>query len=205
MPGGAGASGNPRQGKAALKTGHPEYLARAVRGYLRVRALPRAQRHDGPEILSQRLEGRAARKVPRPARPARQELEVLDGRCHRARAVEQISGGLSGNGPAHLEPRGALVRGAGRPQMVRAGGDRLRHRQCARRARSEIPESRSRLAGRIQAGPQGAGERGQEAGGGEEGGGEGWSKVVGGAVPSTPSYSAKAEYPVRRDLPVNHG
>ncbi len=53
-----------------------------------VRALPRAQRHGGAEVLPQRLQGRAARKVSRPPRRARQELEVLDGRYQRARAVE---------------------------------------------------------------------------------------------------------------------
>ena len=68
-----------------------------------------------------------------------------------------------------VESRRALARGAGRSQMVRAGGDRLGDRQRARWARFEIPEGRCRLTGRIQAGAQSAGERGQEAGGGEEG------------------------------------
>ena len=72
---------------------------------------------------------------------------------------------------------GAVVCGAGRPQMVRAGGDRLGHRQRAGRARPEIPEGRRRLAGGVQAGAQGAGERRQgraeqgcEEGGRREGG-----------------------------------
>ena len=60
-----------------------------------------------------------------------EELEILDGRYQRARAVGEIPGRLSGDHPAHLERGGALARGAGRPQMVRAGGDRLRHRQRA--------------------------------------------------------------------------
>ena len=74
-----------------------EHLARAVRGHLRLRALSRAQRHGDPEVLPQRVEGGAARAVSRPAGPAVEELEVLDGRRHRARAVGEIPGGLSGS------------------------------------------------------------------------------------------------------------
>ena len=56
---------------------------------------------------------------------------------------------------------GALVRRAGRPQMVRPRGDRLGHRQRARQARSAFSEIGQGRPERIQAGPRGA------AGGGE--------------------------------------
>ena len=55
----------------------------------------------------------------------------------------------------------ALARRAGRPQMVRARGDRLGHRQRARQARPAFPEGRQGRPQRIQAGARGA------AGGGE--------------------------------------
>ena len=81
------------------------------------------------QILPQRLEARAARALSQAARRTREELEVLDGRHRRARAVGKIPGGLSGGDPAHLDAAGAVARGAGGSQMVRAGGDRLGHRR----------------------------------------------------------------------------
>ena len=103
MPGGAGAPGNPRQGKAAAAAGDQEHLARAVRGHLGDGALPGAQRHRDPEVLPQRLQGRTARALPRPAGGAGEELEVLDGRHRRARAVGEVPGRLSGHDPPHLD------------------------------------------------------------------------------------------------------
>ena len=50
--------------------------------------------------------------------------------------VEQIPGRISGHRQAHLDGAGAMVRGAGRPQMVRAGGDRFGDRQRAGGART---------------------------------------------------------------------
>ena len=58
----------------------------------------------------------------------------------------QIPGRLSGGDPAHLDQGRAMVRGAGRSQMVRAGGDRLGDRQRAGRARPEISQGRRRRA-----------------------------------------------------------
>ena len=84
----------------------------------------------------------------------------------------QIPGGVSGHGPAHREPGGAVVRGAGRPQMVRPRGDRLGHRQRAGSLDLQFPKVDPACAGRVQADAQGAGGRGQEGRGGEEGGGE---------------------------------
>ena len=63
--------------KIPPQAGDQKHLARAVRGYLRVRAISRAQRHRDPEILPQRLEAGAARALSRPAGGAREELEVL--------------------------------------------------------------------------------------------------------------------------------
>src|SRR6266849_1174783 len=115
MPGDAGASGTAREGEAAAETDHAEHLARALRGHFRLRALSRAQRHRDPEILPQYLEERAARTLPRPAGAAGEELEVLDERHHRARALAEIHGGVSGHRPAHLDGGGTVVRGAGGP------------------------------------------------------------------------------------------
>src|SRR5712692_128301 len=52
--------------------------------------------------------------------------------------------------------------------MVRARGDRLRHRRRAGKARPEIPEGRQGVAGGVRAGTEGA-----------AGGGEGWGNEVG--------------------------
>src|ERR1700724_61039 len=79
MSGDAGASGTPRQGEDPAQADYQRHLARAVRGYLRVRALPHAQRHDHPEVLPQRVEGGATRAVSRAAGRAIKKLEILDG------------------------------------------------------------------------------------------------------------------------------
>ncbi len=57
--------------------------------------------------------------------------EIFDGGHCRAGAVGEIPGRVSGGYPAHLDSGGALARGAGRSQMVRARGDRLHHRRRA--------------------------------------------------------------------------
>ena len=54
-----------------------EVLGAAVRGHQRVRAAPGPQRHADPEVLPERLEGRAEGPVPGAAEPAGEELEVL--------------------------------------------------------------------------------------------------------------------------------
>ncbi len=84
-------------------------------------------------------------------------------------------GGVPGYRPAHLDGGGAVVRGAGRPQMVRPSRDRFSHRQHARQARPAFPEGRQGRAGRIQAGARGAAGRRQ----GREGGHKkvGWAKA----------------------------
>src|ERR1700686_3002671 len=169
MPGAAGASGSPRQGKAPPSAGDEKHLARTVRGHFRVRALPVAQWHRDPEILPPHLERGAAQAVSRPAGAAFEELEILDDRCYPARAVAQVHGRLSGHGETYFDGGGALVRGAGRSQMVRAGGDRLGDRQHARNAELAVSANRQGLAAGIQAGARGA-----------AGGRQGWSEEEGG-------------------------
>ena len=93
-------------------------------------------------------EQRAA--FPRPAGGACEELEVFDGRHRRARAVAEIHGGVPGYDPPHLDPIGAVARGAGRPQMVRPRRDRLDHRGRARQARPAFPEGRQGRPQRIR-------------------------------------------------------
>src|ERR1019366_1627857 len=117
MPGDAGASGTSCQGEDSSEADDQKYLARAVRGHFGDGTLPRAQRHGDPEILSQRLETGAAQAVSRPAGPALEELEIFDGGHHRARAVEEIPGRVSGDRQAHLDSGGAMECGAGRSQM----------------------------------------------------------------------------------------
>src|SRR5581483_1215341 len=162
VPGRTRASRRARQAEAPVEARDQEYLARTLRGYFGDRALPRASGHGDPEILPQRLEGRAARALPRPARRAREELEILDGRHPRARAVAALPGGLSGHDPPHCEGGGAVVRGAGRSQMVRAGGDRLGHRQHARLVELALSPRRQGLPRRVRQGARGARERGRE-------------------------------------------
>src|SRR6266849_5738366 len=156
MPGAAGASGNPRQGKAPSETGDQEHLARTVRGHFRFRALPFAQRHRDPEILPQHLERGAAQAVSRPAGAVCEELEIFDGRYRRARAVAQIHGRLSRPGQTYFHGAGAMVRGARRSQMVRAGGDRLGDRQHVRGAEPAVSANRQGVLAGVQTGARGA-------------------------------------------------
>src|SRR5450631_2945627 len=102
MSGDPGSSGASRQGEDSTAARHQEHLARAFRGYHGDRALSRAQWHGDPEILPQRLKGGTAPALYRPARAAVEELEVLDGRRHRARALEPVPGRLSGHRQEYL-------------------------------------------------------------------------------------------------------
>src|SRR6476619_253357 len=94
-----------------------------------------------------------------------ERLEDLAGRYRRAQAVGQISGRLPGPDPPHLDQACAMAHRAGRPQMVRPRGDRLRDRVRARQARPAIPQGRQGRPRRIQAGARSA-----------AGGGEGWGE-----------------------------
>ena len=122
---------HPGQAAAADGAGHQEHLARAIRRHQRLRALPVAAGRAGPEVLPARLEGRAAQALPRAARQAREELEVLARRRRRAQALRRLHGGLRRHDPPHRHRRGAVVRGSGRSQVVHAAGglvgDHRRH------------------------------------------------------------------------------
>src|SRR6516165_1871870 len=169
MPGDPRSPGNSRERADSAKAPYQEYLERPLCGYLRDRALSDAQRHRDPEVLPQRLQAGAARAVSRPARRAVEELEVLDERYQRTRAVAAIHGRVSGYRPAYLDAVRAVARGAGRPQVVCPGGDRICDPRCARIPRPAFPACRQGLAARIQAGAQGAGARGEAACEGQSG------------------------------------
>ena len=64
-----------------------EVLGRALPGHQRLRAAPGPQRDGHPQVLPERLEGRAEAAVPRAARPPGEALEVLRGRPGRAGAT----------------------------------------------------------------------------------------------------------------------
>ena len=65
--------------EAAAAAGRQGHLGPALPGHPRLRALPRAQRHAGPQVLPQRLARRAEEALPRAHRAAGEELEVLRG------------------------------------------------------------------------------------------------------------------------------
>src|SRR6516165_12421545 len=103
MPGDPCSPGNYREREDSAKAHHQKYLDRSLCGYLRDRALSGAQRHHDPEVLPQRLQTGAARAVSRPAGAAVEELEVLDERYQRTRALAAIHGRLPGHCPAYLD------------------------------------------------------------------------------------------------------
>ena len=91
------------------------------------------QRLRGREVLPARLEGGAEAAIPRAARPAREELEVLGVRRRRARATGRDTGCVRGGDPATPRRSSAVVRRAGRQQVVHAPGRRGRGRRRHRR------------------------------------------------------------------------
>src|SRR5205807_5402078 len=86
-PGRAGASRPARAPEAARGAGDAAHLATAFRGYLRVRAHARPQRHAGAEVLPAHFERGAAPALSRAPPGAVEAMEVLDGRRQRAQAV----------------------------------------------------------------------------------------------------------------------
>ena len=87
----------------------PADLAGAVPGHQRVRALSGAQRVRDPEVLPQRLARRTAPPLPRAARPAGEELEVLARGSGRARAVARLHGGVRRHDPPDGHAARAVV------------------------------------------------------------------------------------------------
>ena len=103
--------------------------------------LPAPQRHDGPEVLPARVEGRAEAAVPRADRRAGQELEVRRRRRRGARATGTTTWRPTRTRSARRHAGRAVVRGAGRQQVVHAAGRRGRGRRGA-------GEDGTRLSGR---------------------------------------------------------
>ena len=112
---------------------HPELLGRAaaagreasgrssgtaLRGHQRVRAAPGPQRDGDPQVLPERLEGRAEAAVPGAARPPGEELEVLPGRPGRAGPLGPSTCGRTRTACRPPAPRNYLRTPAGRPQTV---------------------------------------------------------------------------------------
>ena len=123
------APGDPRASRSCRPTLRDEgHLEGAPRGHRRPRALPRSQRRRGREVLPARLEGGAEAALPRAARPAREELEVLVRRREGAPPLEGLHAGVRGDDPGDRGTARALVRRARRQEVV------LAHRR--RRARS---------------------------------------------------------------------
>src|SRR5581483_9128413 len=96
LRGGSGCPGTPRIAGAseASSAAGQGRVAAALRGYSRIRASPRAQRHAYPEIVFARVEGGAAFPISRAHRGAGKALEILDGRRGRAQALGQVYGCL---------------------------------------------------------------------------------------------------------------
>ena len=93
-------------------------------------------------------------------------------------AVGQVPGRLAGRDPQHGHGACALACGAGRPQVVRAGGHQLDHRPGAGEARSEIPAGRQEGVARIRARAPGAGGGGAEEGRASNPEGRGWPPIA---------------------------
>ena len=110
LRGRAGGEGPPRVARPATPAregeGREEVLGGAVRGHQRLRAAPRPQRDRDPQVLPERLEGRAEAAVPGAARPAGEELEVLAVGPGRAGLLGRLHGRLRGRPRAPRAPSG---------------------------------------------------------------------------------------------------
>ena len=127
------------------------HLERSLRRHPRHRALPGAQRHDHPQVLSQRLARRAATAVPRPPRRSSQELEVLDQR-RRTSACTGTSTCTPTRRPSErpAPKHGPLVRNPGGPQVVHAPRHRRSGDRSAREPRPPLPDARQTQAPRAR-------------------------------------------------------
>ena len=143
LRGGAGRPGPPRATRPAAAAGEahdPRHLAGAPRGHQRLRALPGPERRRRAEVLSPRVPRGTAPAIPRSARRAREELEVLPRRRPGAPPLGRVHGGLRGHDPPHELGARALVRRARRPQVVHPSGRGLG--DPARRSRPSVSRSR---------------------------------------------------------------
>ena len=119
------------------------HLAASASRTSRLRALPGAQRLRDPQVLPERLEGGAEAALPRPDRPAGQELEVL--RSPTPRSARRWKDYMAAYEDAirHTATQArALDRRPRRPQVVRAPRRRRRHRRRARGPPPRVPGRR---------------------------------------------------------------
>ncbi len=107
------------------------------------RAPSRPQRHADPQVLPQRLARGAAPALSRPHRRAGQELEVLHVGRQGARALGRLHGGVRRDDPRDQPAGSALVRGAGRQQVVHPAGGGRRHGRGAGPARPAVSQGRA--------------------------------------------------------------
>ena len=133
---------------------HPELISRqlprkkdkigkkfwdAVRGHQRFRTASGAQRDADPEVLPERVQGRAEGPVPGAAEPAGEELEVLGRRPGRAGVLGRLHGGVRGCARGDEHEVGAVVRDPGRLQVGDAGRGRGHRHDVDPGNRPEVP------------------------------------------------------------------
>jgi hypothetical protein len=101
-----------------------------------------AERHGDPEIFPAPFARRTAQAIPGAPGPSAKKLEIFTGRRARARLLEKISEGLRRGHPRDRHAPRAVVRGAGRSQMVFAAGGGRRDRRTTRGASPSLPGAR---------------------------------------------------------------
>src|SRR5262249_4668836 len=106
------------------------------------------------------LAGGAEETLPEAPGPAGEELEVLGRRRARAAALERLHGGLRGGDPGNGDEARAVVRRAGRPQVVHSARGGRRDRARGPDARARVPRRRRREAGGAGGGTEGPRPRG---------------------------------------------
>jgi hypothetical protein len=85
------------------------------------------------------LPGRAGQAVPQAHRPPGEELEVLFQRRPGAGLLGRVPAGLRGHAGPDQHEVGAVVRGAGRPQVVQPAGHRRGPGDGTRRDQPQLP------------------------------------------------------------------
>ena len=126
-----------------------------------LRALPRAQRRRDPQVLPARLEGGAEAAVPRAARASRRRTGSSRPPTSRSASYwDDYMNAYEDVIRAHGDAAGAVVRRAGRQQVVHAPRRRRRGHRRARGARPRVSEGGRHQARRAEAGEDRIGTRG---------------------------------------------